>query len=570
MFWKPLTAADFNQRFLETQQLLQNRFEQELKLFDGGTLRQEYQPNAITKLLQGVYGDGGSKTVHIGCGGGKSAIFILAALQSILDGRAKKICVTAPTIVLNRQQENSFVDMLEMILAAKGVARLKSKLRIVNVSSDGQKKCKDLAAEDLAEERGDDDQDLIDETRTKAESSATRLGIEQHTTMNHDALESYLSDEVVTIFFVCKPSFIKNFTRRVEASHATIDITIFDEYHNFISQNSNDGNRSLLKRYEAHCINRWFFSASKKAGALFSWFDPVFGEEICDVKSSDLVKWGYLVPNLKVYFITAGQIKGITDAVRAYFDGKKIKNPEKFFREMAVILAVMRQQLMLALPQGIMFGSSVTFINEMMKCEPFRAALEQLVENLQLYRIVGSTDKEEREEIFKKIKSTTDCLAFLLLNHSVIKEGVDVTRFNMALITRGMSEHALQQALGRIQRKYDGKETAYLYLYVDADNTNELKQKLSDIALKLHYNIGDLPVVFADLFDEQVGKKTIDEQEYLNIDGVNIPLLKTDVNCTEVVANTRKAEIERVEHLEQLKQLSKKPLIDRLQLLGAI
>jgi superfamily II DNA or RNA helicase len=192
-----------------------------------------------------------------------------------------------------------------------------------------------------------------------------------------------------------------------------------------------------------------------------------------------------------------------------------------------------------------MFGSSVAFIREMMQCEEFKEELNKLLTNLKLFSIVGSTPKDERDDIFKQLRAATDDMATLLLNHSVIKEGVDVTKFNMALITRGMSEFALQQALGRIQRVYAGKTTAYLYLYIDSDDSGIIKDKMYDLAMKLHYNIGDIEVVYEDMFDEKVGKPDDeDDQEYLNIDDVKIPLLKTDVPIAEAVKN----------HIEQAKK----------------
>jgi superfamily II DNA or RNA helicase len=542
MFWKPLTSADFSERFNQTQELLIKRFEQELNLLNGKTLRRQYQPNAIMQLLAGAYGAGGAQTTHIGCGGGKSLIFTLAAITALFDGKAKKIVVTAPTIVLCRQLENEFIRLIGQILEAKG-AKPKQPLRVVNVSSDGQAKVKDLSKEELEEEHADYSE--IDEEAQRASAElASRLSIDQFTTMDHERLEGYISDARPTLFFVCKPSFIKNFSQRVIKTGCKIDITIFDEYHNFISQN-NEQNKRLLEQYSFFSHSRWFFSASKKAGKLFSWFDPVFGTEVCDVKSSQLVEWGYLVPHLKVFFITAGQIKGITEAIKDYFKAKKIKNAERFFREMAVILAVMHHQIKLSTPQGIMFGSSVAFIREMMQCEEFKEELNKLLANLKLFSIVGSTPKDERDDIFKQLRAATDDMATFLLNHSVIKEGVDVTKFNMALITRSMSEFALQQALGRIQRVYAGKTTAYLYLYIDSDDSGIIKDKMYDLAMKLHYNIGDLEVVYEDMFDEKVGKPDDeDAQEYLNIDGVKIPLLKTDVPIAEAVKN----------HIEQSKK----------------
>jgi superfamily II DNA or RNA helicase len=521
--------------------MLVKRFEQELNILDGRKLRHQYQPNAIMQLLAGVYGAGGAQTTHIGCGGGKSLIFALAAITALFDGRAKKIVVTAPTIVLCRQLEADFIKLIHQILVAKK-AKIKLPLRIVNVSSDGALKTPDLSKEERDAEHADDSDD---DTTQQTSALVKLLDIDQQTTMNHDRLEEYISDKRPTLFFVCKPSFVKNFSQRVIKTGSKIDITIFDEYHNFISQTPLDQNKQVLERYSRFSHSNWFFSASKKSGKVFGWQDPVFGAEITDIKSSQLVEWGYLVPHLKVFFITGSQVKGISDAIKEYFKVKKVKNADRFFREMAVILAVMRHQIKLAIPQAIMFGSSVAFINEMMKCQEFKDELNMMLANLQLFSIVGSTPKDERDETFKRLRAAADSMATFLLNHSVIKEGVDVTKFNMALITRGMSEFALQQALGRIQRVYAGKETAYLYLYIDSDDMDVIKDKMFELALKLHYNIGDLGVVYEDMGDEKVGAPEKEEgQDHNNPDALVIKLLKPEIPIAITVKD----------HIEQIKK----------------
>jgi superfamily II DNA or RNA helicase len=560
------TASDFANAFNDTQVAFQRLIEQDFNILGGRTLRKEYQPNAITSLLQGVWSGGGAQTVHIGCGGGKSLIFNVAIAMALRYGKAKKIVVVAPTIVLTRQLETELIKVIASVCKAEHISRIK--LRAVNVSSDGCKKVIDLNAEEVAAEQ-DDDSELDAQAVEEAVETASDFGIERHTTMNHDELAAFITDAMPTIFFVCKPSFIKNFSRRVIENRAMIDITVTDEYHNFISQNQQDCNRTLLQQYAAFSHNRWFFSATRKAGKLFSWYDPVFGKEVCNIKSSQLVDWGYLVPQLRIFFIDAGQIRGISEAVRDYFKSMKVAKPEKFFREVAVVLAMMQRQLQLSVPQAIMFGSSVKFIKEMMRSDEFKSALEGLVEGLYLRHILGDTPKADREVIFTELREAADTMATCLLNHSCIKEGVDVAKFNTALITRGMSEHGLQQALGRIQRKYDGKATAYLYLYIDGDSDDAVKEKARDIALKLHYNIGDLNPVYEDLFDSRVGEDGGDEQQYIKMGDIKIPLLKTTVNIAEQVVDAIAAAKADEEYVNSLRKYAAIPMRERMMMAGA-
>jgi hypothetical protein len=91
-----------------------------------------------------------------------------------------------------------------------------------------------------------------------------------------------------------------------------------------------------------------------------------------------------------------------------------------------------------------------------------------------------------------------------------VKEGVSICGFNTALITRGMSEIGLQQALGRVQRLDRNnplKDTCFLYLFVDCDDGDQLKKKALSMAEKIHYGIGDWQVSWESLDDSRVGAK---------------------------------------------------------------
>ena len=63
------------------------------------------------------------------------------------------------------------------------------------------------------------------------------------------------------------------------------------------------------------------------------------------------------------------------------------------------------------------------------------------MENLNLYL------SQDRLAIFECIMRS------IPLQHSIVKEDIDLTSFNSLIIQRGMSAIGMQQALGRVARK---------------------------------------------------------------------------------------------------------------------
>lgn len=552
MFVKKPTSADFAEHFNDTAAALSQWFTKSVTGFD---LRHEYQPNVITKLLEQHYSGGGALTTHIGCGGGKSLCFILACLHALLSGEAKRIVVVAPTVALTRQLEEEFLKLFKQ-WQERCRMNLKKNLLVINVSSDRE-----------AREEGADDDDIAEYKQLS--SQFIKDGAARETTTNRDRLLELLTDNSPAIYFVCKKSFVENFMDLVKDNEISIDITVVDEYHNMISQHVADRYKSRLKDWRGISKSCWYFSATKRAGKFMSWYDDYFGQETCDIKSSQLVKWGYLVPDLRVYMISAGSVRGISDALKEYFKGKGVKKADRFFKEAAVILSVLKQLVtMKVTPQALVFGSKVSILKEMLECSEFVAEMKSIVPHCTLNGVFGDTSTEQRQEIFNAIRTAAVDQPSLTLNHSVIKEGIDVTKFNAGVIMRGMAEGALQQALGRIQRKADNKDCAYLFVYIDTDDNDELKQKMSEIAMHLHYALGDLDVVIYDLVEELVGDEKDEDQHFFNFDTVKYPLLKSSVNIAEFMKDRlaeAKQEQYNAEELQKYRKEGGKSIMRRLR-----
>lgn len=524
----------------------------------GFPLRKEYQPTAIATMINGYFGDSGALKILCGCGGGKSIMMGASIVLAVIHG-AKKVVITAPTIALCRQLEDTLIDLFANF--AKSGQKIPKGIKFFNVSCDGKPNTKVLTKEEIDEET----EGLEDRKGTSRETESNEgcllIKATRDTSLDHEIIRKEIEIDAVSIFFVCKPSFLKSFqilvaevAKERDDDEFVIDISCHDEFHNFISQERNDRTRSILTKYKNYSKHNWFFSASKKQGERFSWTDPLFGDIAIDVPTYQLVNWGYLVPELKIYLVTAGMIKGISDAIRQYFGQLNVPDAEKFYREAAVIFAVIEHQLKISsIPKIIHFSSAVAFIRTMIKSPEFRIALDKVMSGLICYQMDGGTKKDARAEIFENLRSATEEMAYCLLQHSTCKEGIDCPNFNVATICRGMSEISLQQALGRVQRTSFGKEIAYLYLFVNGD-----EGQLAKLATFLHYNFDRYNYSIYPITDDYIGKPK-GGQEFPNLDDIKIPMKNGKVTIIEYIEHLRAKE-EQLKRLFDLSVLSEEKL----------
>lgn len=505
-------------------------------------LRRQYQPKTIVRLIVSTLTDGGACRVKIGCGGGKTTIFLLALAWLYVNGKIRRVAIVAPTIVLTRQLEAEFSDMMEFLIGNTKGVRLREKFPITNVSSDSDKK-KDATF--TAEHDGVSDDDI-------AEAKECLTGYQHlvHATERRAEELQALLKKPLGAFFVCLPSWEQNFRHQVEKTGVKLDVTIFDEFHNLISQKKEEANTMLLalKQNTKHSHSRWFFSASEKEGPIMKTSDPIFGKKIADVKSSQLVLWGYLVQFLRVTFAHAGSVKGVSEALEAHFKQQGISRPSSFYNEWAVIETVLVEMLKRGeVPQAIMFGSSVPIMKQLLGIQLFHDRLQEHIPNIKVYGIFsgftfgapalpkGQKDSTalQRARIFAEIQNAPPEQPFIILNHSVIKEGVDVTRFNCLLLMRAMSEIGLQQALGRVQRTSPGKTTAHTFIFIHEDGNDAIKKIVGDTFEKIHYTLGDVKAIVTGLADEQSGLDEDAPQDFPNYGHVVVPFLASGVQLTE-------------------------------------
>src|SRR5476651_1432680 len=104
-----LHDSDFEADFIGVENKIRTYLETHVRINNGYKLRSEYQPRAIAKLLKLAYTDvTTSAKIHIGCGGGKSLIFVTAICLAIIKNEARRIVITAPSIALCHQLQMEF------------------------------------------------------------------------------------------------------------------------------------------------------------------------------------------------------------------------------------------------------------------------------------------------------------------------------------------------------------------------------------------------------------------------------------------------------------------------------
>jgi hypothetical protein len=519
------------------------------------TLRQQYQPKAIVAMANA---DMGAKKFIYGCGGGKTRMMAFGVAFQIIDGNAKKIVVTAPSIRLCRQLEEEFIEIFYYL-------GIKKYINFVNVSSDGKQKATDLDADDLKEEQADKDEEDSEGKKSKNDTDrmVAAMGWNRDTIIEHTKIEAEIVSSNVTIFFVCKPSFLKNFRYRVAKvkdeidQDFEIDITCHDEFHTFISAEKKQKCKSALQTYGTFSRNNWFFSASRRSVEGFHWTDPLFGELIDSVSSGQLVKWGYLVPELKIYIVTASMLRNISFPVTEKFEAMYKAKASDFLRETKVVLRVTEHQLLKTESnlgresmKGLLFSKRVAFTKEMKASPEFDARMQAISSGFNLFQMDGSTKQADRDNDFIAIRDLESETPAWLLQHSICRMGINSPNFDCAILARGMGAISMQQALGRIQRMYAGKDCAYLYIYVD---DIDYEKSMKDLASFLHYNLEDYDISVEKLVDDTSGTEDEDDDN----EDTKVPNLSSvKVKLMDPMVIIKEHQREMVEEEEKTKRLS--------------
>lgn len=275
-------------------------------------------------------------------------------------------------------------------------------------------------------------------------------------TTNSAELEKFLNDNAGSniLIFVTYASE-ENLFNVCKQKNINIDTIVWDEFHWNVSQK--EAQREHLLTLPAR--RNIFFSASQKRGRIVSSTDEsLFGPLLHEVTFSYLRKQGILVP------------KVIIKALRVNPQGKRMVALGNHFKKSCESQGVdakelTREAVMTKVAHDdairtlgwcslITFGSQVKICNMIEDDDEFR----KLVPGCDVNVVHAGVPGRSRKEIYEVIATSRDSI---LLQHSIVKEGIDITSFNSLAIYRNMDVIGVQQSLGRIVRA-DKRDTEAL------------------------------------------------------------------------------------------------------------
>ena len=284
------------------------------------------------------------------------------------------------------------------------------------------------------------------------------------------------------------------------------DLTICDEFH-ILVPNLPEKDVTL---YREHLLTfpskkMLFFSACNKRSSYLSTDDTeVFGEELVNIGVQELIDVGVLKRNYKVIIvrtsaITSSQISKATGLRKSIAQTAKVAKGDideyALYKESAFVLKAMEDAGSEAV--GIAFAKKVDRMHAMVDDQAFNDQLNRQAPTVVKY-IDANVHTRIRMSVFEAIRNTE---RGLLVQHSTVREGVDVPNLNCSLVMREMSPIAFQQGpFGRIcrttaadrKRLTDGditpeelNDTGTIYLLVD--DTDE--ERFADYVTKYIRNI---------------------------------------------------------------------------------
>ena len=344
--------------------------------------------------------------VIIGCGGGKTNIEHYLIENAFKEG-AKLQIIVAPTIALLQQLQEKFTKY--GLFALHGV-------KCINFRT----------GEDLVAEIG---------TETVQTTSPDKL---------KETLEQWKSDKIL-IF--CTYDSIKNLLTALNSLGVVPGVTYWDEFHHLISPQTTE-QLNFIKNFKGKNL---FFSASEKRGKIISSFDEeLFGKTLINVTYQELCQLGIVVSKIIVKLISYDQLQSLLSRTMKNFAKLDGVDLQLAHEEAAAMIIAMNDYKKIGIPNMLAFSGSVAVCNFLAANQVFA---NELPDNTLINAVSAGTSSQDRQEIFDLIRNADERCS-ILLQHSIVKEGIDLTPFNSLIVQRDMNTITFQQALGRVTRAH--------------------------------------------------------------------------------------------------------------------
>lgn len=248
---------------------------------------------------------------------------------------------------------------------------------------------------------------------------------------------------------------IDNLCDALKNERITADFCCWDEFHHLVQQNS--ARREFLENLPIK--KNAFFSASRKRGRVVTSEDELlFGQVLCDIHYKRLREQGILVPKLTIKLMQfnseSNDIKKMSrlfkdECERFKDNNEKGINPKDLIGEAAFTVAAAQDMTKDHDAFNIVtFSKQVAICKKLVDDEAFMA---ELPDETMLRSVSASTTGFERASAFNEIRKSSRSI---LLQHSILKEGVDITGLNAVVISRAMDTIGIQQAIGRVVRAH--------------------------------------------------------------------------------------------------------------------
>ena len=260
-----------------------------------------------------------------------------------------------------------------------------------------------------------------------------------HTTTNSNAISNWCDDNYRynKLIFTTYHSLI-----RIMQSKIDVDTIYFDEAHNACGKSFSAG----VVFFGVYSPRAYFFTATPKHSTnkhkLGMNNTNIFGEVICNIPAPELVDNGYILPP-KVQVMQLDK-------------RDKDKSDRHFYEEDAdIILSHLDKQCVNKLLVCARKTSQIVNIVAQSKLvtELYGRGYNWMYITAKTGAVING-HKVNRETFFKTLnKWGTNNTKFIVIHHSILSEGINVSGLESALFLRNMNYIDISQTIGRVIRK---------------------------------------------------------------------------------------------------------------------
>jgi hypothetical protein len=494
-------------------------------------------------------------------GTGKTLLFLLKLLYGIKTGIVHNAIVTAPWLMLINQHLISLDSCIENL---KNAGKLPNsfKLEVLNNSSGN----KHLSSNDeVYEDRSDEEIQEIESIESYALQSLKNIQKSKGKRLKHidfKTLSSYnVKQEVVKnaktkakclLVFSCLKSAISLQKEFSKVHTKVFDLLINDEIHNWQSRNEASNKKKSLERLIALSKVVFNFTATLKDTKPFPCDDDLIGEKVANIQlahvrgsytHSDGVKWpARLKPFLHVFIAYVdgkktmdAQTKSSLDSIPAtpmqYAKNSIIPQCMNVAKQFVKGVKAITASLNVGLDQTM---TGKTLLNNDI-CFTWKNNLNSVCSGINLMQMDAGTSQGDRDKITDYFSVVGSQEHALLMQHSIVREGVSYDKLNTAICLRNLDDVALAQFLGRTLRYDPDCDSAVLFFVVDVNDQDVAKRsvevltKLALLGISME-DISSLGIVIENAGPEDNPRPSVMIKNKMNaINGVRTDIEEQDL-----------------------------------------